>query len=148
MEKPRAVGAPIASLHPRSISHAQTGLPALLHPTRTPSRCQAVALCPFVRFTVTGVARNFHPYSLGRLSPASALIGRRCTRYSFSYSIVWIASRVKFYLSNALGTSHFSRFVIPCYRDQNGRILYVCQLCCNIVASMTEPAQKRSLAIS
>ena len=43
MKKPRAVGAPIASLHPRSISHAQTGLPALLHPTRTPSRCMAVA---------------------------------------------------------------------------------------------------------
>ena len=21
-------------------------------------------MCPFVRFTVTGVARNFHPYSL------------------------------------------------------------------------------------
>ena len=56
-------------------------------------------LCPFVRFTVTGVARNFHPYSLGRLSPASALIGRRCTRYSFSYSIVWFPSHVKFYLA-------------------------------------------------
>ena len=25
----------------------------------------AVALCPFVRFTVTGIARNFHPCSLG-----------------------------------------------------------------------------------
>ena len=112
MKKPRAVGAPIASLHPRSISHAQTGLPALLHPTRTPSRCQAVALCPFVRFTVTGVARNFHPYSLGGFS-AGALIGRRCTRYSFSYSIVWFPSHVKFYLAAALGTSHFSRFVIP-----------------------------------
>ena len=54
---------------------------------------------PFVRFTVTGVARNFHPYSLGWLSPAGALIGRRCTRYSFSYSIVWFPSHVKFYLA-------------------------------------------------
>jgi len=40
-------------------------------------------MCPFVRFTVTGVARNFHPYSLGRLSLAGAFIRRRCTRYSF-----------------------------------------------------------------
>ena len=55
-------------------------------------------LCPFVRFTVTGVARNFHPYSLGGFS-AGALIGRRCTRYSFSYSIVWFPSHVKFYLA-------------------------------------------------
>ena len=69
-------------------------------------------LCPFVRFTVTGVARNLHPYSLGGFS-AGALIGRRCTRYSFSYSIVWFPSHVKFYLAAALGTSHFSRFVIP-----------------------------------
>lgn len=44
-------------------------------------------MCPFVRFTVTGVARNFHPTSLGGFS-AGALIGRRCTRYSFNYSIV------------------------------------------------------------
>ena len=29
-------------------------------------------MCPFVRFTVTGVARNFHPYSLGR-SPCQRL---------------------------------------------------------------------------
>ena len=25
-------------------------------------------MCPFVRFTVTGVARNSHPYSLGKRS--------------------------------------------------------------------------------
>ncbi len=56
-------------------------------------------MCPFVRFTVTGVARNFHPYSLGELSFASALIGRRCTRYSFHSSISWIFSNVKFYLT-------------------------------------------------
>ena len=55
-------------------------------------------LCPFVRFTVTGVARNFHPYSLGGFS-AGALVRRRCTRYSFSYSIVWFPSHVKFYLA-------------------------------------------------
>ena len=55
-------------------------------------------LCPFVRFTVTGVARNSHPYSLGGFS-AGALIGRRCTRYSFSYSIVWFPAHVKFYLA-------------------------------------------------
>ena len=29
-------------------------------------------LCPFVRFTVTGVARSFHPHSLGKLSFTSA----------------------------------------------------------------------------
>ena len=29
-------------------------------------------LCPFVRFTVTGVARSFHPHSLGKISFASA----------------------------------------------------------------------------
>ena len=55
-------------------------------------------LCPFVRFTVTGVARNFHPYSLGGFS-AGALIGRRCTRYSFHSSINWIFPNVKFYLT-------------------------------------------------
>ena len=59
-------------------------------------------ICPFVRFTVTGVARNSHPYSLGELSFASALIGRRCTRYSFSYSIVWIFAFVKLYLTYRL----------------------------------------------
>ena len=57
-------------------------------------------LCPFVRFTVTGVARNFHPYSLGGFS-AGALVRRRCTRYSFSYSIVWFPARVKFFLAGA-----------------------------------------------
>ena len=56
-------------------------------------------LCPFVRFTVTGVARNSHPYSLGELSFASALIGRRCTRYSFDFSINWFFPNVKFYLT-------------------------------------------------
>ena len=55
-------------------------------------------VCPFVRFTVTGVARNFHPYSLGGFS-AGALVRRRCTRYSFSYSIVWFPAHVKFYLA-------------------------------------------------
>lgn len=66
-------------------------------------------LCPFVRFTVTGVARNSHPYSLGGLSLASALIGRRCTRYSFSYSIVWIFALVKFYL---VGFGNFSFYMV------------------------------------
>lgn len=45
-------------------------------------------MCPFVRFTVTGVARNFHPYSLGRRFARRRLFRRRCTRYSFIYSIV------------------------------------------------------------
>ena len=31
---------------------------------RLPAMFVAVAFRPFVRFTVTGVARNFHPYSL------------------------------------------------------------------------------------
>ena len=52
--------------------------------------------CPFVRFTVTGVARNFHPYSLGRLSLAGAFVRRRCARYSFNYSIGRISGRVNF----------------------------------------------------
>ena len=56
-------------------------------------------LCPFVRFTVTGVARNFHPYSLGRYLSCQRLFKRRCTRYSFSYSIVWFPAHVKFYLA-------------------------------------------------
>ena len=54
-------------------------------------------MCPFVRFTVTGVARNFHPYSLGELSFASALVRRRCTRYSFNYSIGCDLRCVKFF---------------------------------------------------
>ena len=58
---------------------------------------KAVALCPFVRFTVTGVARNFHPYSLGRLSLAGAFVRRRCTRYSFNYSIGCNLGYVNFY---------------------------------------------------
>jgi len=37
---------------------------------------------PFVGFTVTGVARNSHPYSLGGIFTASASL-RRYTRYSF-----------------------------------------------------------------
>jgi len=53
-------------------------------------------MCPFVRFTVTGVARSFHPYSLGGRFPAGALIGRRCARYSFCYSIVCICGNVNF----------------------------------------------------
>ena len=125
MESSRAVGALNSFTPPQEYTpmRKQVSRLCFILLGRLPAVMQWL-LCPFVRFTVTGVARNSHPYSLGRLSPASALIGRRCTRYSFSYSIVWIASRVKFYLSNALGTSHFSRFVIPCYRDQNGRILY------------------------
>ena len=36
------------------------------------THCCSGLLCPFVRFTVTGVARSFHPHSLGKLSFASA----------------------------------------------------------------------------
>jgi len=32
-------------------------------------------MCPFVRFTVTGIARNSHPYSLGRMSPPAPSSG-------------------------------------------------------------------------
>jgi len=41
---------------------------------------------PFVGFTVTGVARNFHPHSLGGIFTAGALL-RRYTRYSFNHII-------------------------------------------------------------
>ena len=104
MERSRAVGAPYSFTPPQEYCHAQTGLPASLHPTRTPSRYLQWLLCPFVRFTVTGVARSFHPYSLGRCSPASALIGRRCTRYSFKLSIVWFPQNVN------LKSAAFRRF--------------------------------------
>ena len=32
---------------------------------RLPAYSKQWPVCPFVRFTVTGVARNSHPYSLG-----------------------------------------------------------------------------------
>jgi hypothetical protein len=51
-----------AASYPRELN-MQTGLPALLHPPERLPAC-AVASSPFVRFTVTGLARKFHPASL------------------------------------------------------------------------------------
>ena len=42
---------------------------------RLPAMFVAVAFRPFVRFTVTGVARNFHPYSLGGFFPPAPSSG-------------------------------------------------------------------------
>lgn len=81
---------------PQEHFHTQTGFPAWLHPTWTPSRRQYAAvavLCPFVGFTVTGVARNFHPHSLGGVV-RQRLFRRRCIRYSFRHSIRSIDIRV------------------------------------------------------
>ena len=56
-------------------------------------RCSGLS-CPFVRFTVTGVARSFHPYSLGRNLSRQRFFKRRCTRYSFAFSIIGTFLRV------------------------------------------------------
>jgi len=66
-------------------------------------------LCPFVRFTVTGVARKFHPNSLGRCSPAGALIGRKCARYSFNHSIDCICENVNFLILRVSGNFSFCK---------------------------------------
>ncbi len=51
-------------LIPRSF-FVRPGLPTQLHPTLAPSRPVTVVHCHFVRFTVTGIVRKFHPRSLG-----------------------------------------------------------------------------------
>ena len=97
MKKSRAVSLRrIASPHPRSISiRKQVSRLGFILLGRLPAgNMPAVAaLCPFVGFTVTGVARSFHPYSLGG-SVRQRLFRRRCIRYSFRHSIRSIAIRV------------------------------------------------------
>lgn len=96
MERTRAVGAPISFTPPQEyFMRKQVSRLCFILLGRLPAGMQWL-MCPFVRFTVTGVARNFHPYSLGGCSPAGAFIGRRCARYSFPYSIVWICENVNF----------------------------------------------------
>ena len=97
MERSRAVGAPYSFTPPQEYipMRKQVSRLCFILLGRLPAGKQWL-LCPFVRFTVTGVARKFHPNSLGRCSPAGALIGRRCARYSFSYSIGCVLRSVNF----------------------------------------------------
>ena len=75
-----------------------SGLPTLPHPTGTPSRLAAVAYCPFVSFTVTGIVRNSHPRSLGGRNPRR-IPAQKHTLFNYSISILHPGSSVK----------HFSR---------------------------------------
>ena len=88
MERSRAVGALISFTPPQEyFMRKQVSRLCFILLGRLPALMQWL-LCPFVRFTVTGVARNFHPYSLGRYLSCQRLFKRRCTRYSFSFSII------------------------------------------------------------
>ena len=74
MERSRAVGALISFTPPQEyFMRKQVSRLCFILLGRLPALMQWL-LCPFVRFTVTGVARNFHPYSLGGC-PASASSG-------------------------------------------------------------------------
>ena len=65
MESPRAVGALNSFTPPQEYisMRKQVSRLCFILLRRLPAVRQW-RLCPFVRFTVTGVARNFHPYSL------------------------------------------------------------------------------------
>ncbi len=73
MESSRAVGALDSFTPPQEYisMHKQVSRLRFNLLERLPAVRQWL-VCPFVRFTVTGVARNFHPYSLGR-SPCQRL---------------------------------------------------------------------------
>ena len=75
MESSRAVGALDSFTPPQeyiSCTNRFPGLASSYLDAFPQQNCCSGSLCPFVRFTVTGVARSFHPHSLGKISFASA----------------------------------------------------------------------------
>ena len=76
MESPRAVGALNSFTPPQEYISMRKQVSRLrfILLGRLPAVRQWL-VCPFVRFTVTGVARNFHPYSLGGFCPPAPSSG-------------------------------------------------------------------------